>query len=584
MVDPLTRLAVAFGTDKFGYHDYTPNYFALFEHLRDRPVRLLEIGVGGYRDADRGGESLQMWRDFFPRGRITGIDIQQKDMDLGERVRILQGSQVDADFLNDLVRDHGPFDIIIDDGSHRNEHVIESFEILFPTLAPGGIYVAEDLQTAFFPRFGGSLEMTAPNSVAYFAELFAGDMGARDIAAIERFHNMVALHKAGPGRAPRAPCSLPAENARVLALAGADLPGWLEGGAKVAKGARTLKGLKKQLADDGPFDLVIDAGGKTGAKRLAAALPLLEDGARYLLQGTPERTLRALFIAVDHREIAVFFPEAEPHPLAKRTLAIARDAEGVLIHKGANDYPSNFDFDFGHPLALANFDVMERILLEQGRESGLLLFADIMTRAGDEGRARKMLEKLDESGAGSRSYFNVAVRRRKLDGDWQGALSLLKQAVQRYPGDYRIRSQLGGVLAREREWDQAVAEFRRGIDLAPRDPLLHIQLANALGQLGEDAAAVEAARTAVELAPDHAGHHEQLGRLLANAGRFDQAVTVLRRALELNGESPNAYRQLSRALFELERTKEAIEALENALRLRPDNPEYKRWQERLNIA
>ena len=60
MSDPLTRLAVIYGTDKFGYHDYTPNYHCLFQHLRDKPIKMLEIGVGGYGDEDRGGQSLEV--------------------------------------------------------------------------------------------------------------------------------------------------------------------------------------------------------------------------------------------------------------------------------------------------------------------------------------------------------------------------------------------------------------------------------------------------------------------------------------------------------------------------------------------
>lgn len=154
MHDDLTTLAVRHGTDKFGYHDYTPNYHAMFARFRQRPVRVLEIGVGGYGEPDKGGESLATWRDYFPQGRIVGIDIQRKTMDLGPRVRICQGSQVDAEFLAQIVREEGPFDLIIDDGSHQNEHVIESFRLLFPTLAPGGIYAVEDTQTAFVPRRG----------------------------------------------------------------------------------------------------------------------------------------------------------------------------------------------------------------------------------------------------------------------------------------------------------------------------------------------------------------------------------------------------------------------------------------------
>ncbi|MEM8581136.1 MAG: class I SAM-dependent methyltransferase, partial [Pseudomonadota bacterium] len=126
MIDPLSRLAILYGTDKFGLHDYTPNYHRLLRHLRKEPIAMLEIGVGGYADPKAGGRSLEVWRDYFPQGRIIGIDIAAKSLDLGPRVTLAQGSQVDPAFLEDLVTQHGPFDIILDDGSHRNEHVVES--------------------------------------------------------------------------------------------------------------------------------------------------------------------------------------------------------------------------------------------------------------------------------------------------------------------------------------------------------------------------------------------------------------------------------------------------------------------------
>ena len=150
-LDPLSRLAIRHGTDKFGHHNYTPNYWQLFRDWQDRPLRMLEIGVGGYDHPDRGGELLAVWRDFFPKAQITGIDIAKKSLDLGPRVQILQGSQVDLDFLARLERERGPFDIILDDGSHRNDHVIATFEALFPGLSVPGFYVVEDTQTSFFP-------------------------------------------------------------------------------------------------------------------------------------------------------------------------------------------------------------------------------------------------------------------------------------------------------------------------------------------------------------------------------------------------------------------------------------------------
>jgi Methyltransferase domain len=156
-VDPLTRIAMRHGTDKWGTHFYTPVYHQLFAHLRDKPLRLLEIGIGGYEFARLGGASLAMWAEYFPNGRVLGIDIFAKTLDLGPRISTRQGSQDDAAFLGRMSAEHGPFDIVIDDGSHVTAHVIASFNVLFPLLADGGLYVIEDVQTTFWPQFGGSV-------------------------------------------------------------------------------------------------------------------------------------------------------------------------------------------------------------------------------------------------------------------------------------------------------------------------------------------------------------------------------------------------------------------------------------------
>lgn len=156
-LDPLTRLAIRYGTDKWGPHFYTPIYHSLLSTLRSRPIRLLEIGVGGYNFRKLGGASLLMWADYFPHGKIVGLDIASKTLALGPRITFVQGSQTDVALLERIDAEHGPFDIVIDDGSHVPQHVVISFQALFPKLTQEGIYIIEDVQTAFWPRFGGTL-------------------------------------------------------------------------------------------------------------------------------------------------------------------------------------------------------------------------------------------------------------------------------------------------------------------------------------------------------------------------------------------------------------------------------------------
>nr|AHA81984.1 Arm14 [uncultured bacterium] len=154
--DDLGKLAVAYGSDKWAsFHWYTGHYEEQFAKYRDQPVRVLEIGIGGYA-GDLGGGSLRMWKKYFHRGMIFGLDLFDKSALNQPRLTALTGDQADADTLTAIAERYGPFDIVIDDGSHENEHVRTSFDALFPYVRSGGLYVIEDMQTAYIPRFGGT--------------------------------------------------------------------------------------------------------------------------------------------------------------------------------------------------------------------------------------------------------------------------------------------------------------------------------------------------------------------------------------------------------------------------------------------
>lgn len=151
----LARLARKHGTDKLAH-----GYLSAYEHLlgprRLDPLVVLEIGIGGSANPGSGGASLRMWKEYLPKAKICGIDVWDKSSHAEERIEIRQGRQDDHDFLLRVARELGPFDLIIDDGSHINRHIIRSFETLFYYVADGGYYVVEDVHTSYWPRFGGS--------------------------------------------------------------------------------------------------------------------------------------------------------------------------------------------------------------------------------------------------------------------------------------------------------------------------------------------------------------------------------------------------------------------------------------------
>ena len=143
----LKEIGLKYPTNKndYGFLDIYEKYF---QSLRDQKLNILEIGV------DK-GDSLRLWREYFINSNICGLDINKKDFVI-QNVEIYQGDQNDKILLNKIANKYGKFDIIIDDGSHVSKHIINSFNYLFDHLSQNGIYIIEDLQTSYIPRYGGS--------------------------------------------------------------------------------------------------------------------------------------------------------------------------------------------------------------------------------------------------------------------------------------------------------------------------------------------------------------------------------------------------------------------------------------------
>lgn len=146
----LSELALKHGTDKGPqHHNYTAIYERYLDPLRSTRQTLLELGVGGYHYPERGGESLRMWVEYAGGNWvIISIDNNKKEF-IVVGAAIYQYSQDDEAALKVMCETAQPT-IIIDDASHINPLTIRSFEILFPLLASGGLYIIEDTETSYW--------------------------------------------------------------------------------------------------------------------------------------------------------------------------------------------------------------------------------------------------------------------------------------------------------------------------------------------------------------------------------------------------------------------------------------------------
>ncbi|MBP2477768.1 8-demethyl-8-alpha-L-rhamnosyltetracenomycin-C 2'-O-methyltransferase [Crossiella equi] len=183
----LSELASRYESDKWGIHYYTEHYPRYLEPLRDRPLTVLEIGIGGFADPHAGGASLRMWKHYFPRATVYGVDVHDKSPHAQQRIRVLQADQSDPEALLRVVATTGPLDLVVDDGSHQNDHVLTTFRTLFPHVRDGGLYAIEDLQTSYWPRFKGtSEELSSPRTSLGFLKSLVDGLHHEEVLAGHR--------------------------------------------------------------------------------------------------------------------------------------------------------------------------------------------------------------------------------------------------------------------------------------------------------------------------------------------------------------------------------------------------------------
>lgn len=169
----MDELALRHKTDKASDgHNYAKVYESYLGKHRQDPLLIVELGIGGYDDPARGGESLRLWYDYFPNARIVGVDIYDKPGIGNGRIHIVKGGQDNPEIVAQIVEAMGQPDVVIDDASHLCDLTIQAFETWFPALKPGGLYFCEDVHTSLWFDYKGNHDPAAPGTtLKYFQEL-----------------------------------------------------------------------------------------------------------------------------------------------------------------------------------------------------------------------------------------------------------------------------------------------------------------------------------------------------------------------------------------------------------------------------
>jgi len=166
----LSNIMQKYFSDKVLYHDYTLTYENIFKDIRHNSLNILEIGIGSLTSTFSSmknwnndvnnkytpGNSLRAWRDYFYNSNIYGCDIDKEILFEEPRIKTFYMDQTnitDTTFIN-----LPEFDIIIDDGLHRDDVNMYTFRELITRLKSGGIYIIEDLhEISIFQKFQPSI-------------------------------------------------------------------------------------------------------------------------------------------------------------------------------------------------------------------------------------------------------------------------------------------------------------------------------------------------------------------------------------------------------------------------------------------
>lgn len=184
------------------YMHYFDVYERYFKKYRGKKVTVLEIGVAH-------GGSLQMWKEYFgDDALICGVDIKPECKKLEEKnTKIFIGSQSDKEFLRHLKTQIPPIDILIDDGGHKMDQQIITFNELFEHIKDDGIYLCEDLHTSYWDTHGGGFKRDgtfieySKNFIDYLNAYHSKDKGLKvnnftnAVKAIHYYTSMIVIEK-----------------------------------------------------------------------------------------------------------------------------------------------------------------------------------------------------------------------------------------------------------------------------------------------------------------------------------------------------------------------------------------------------
>ena len=159
-------------TDKNTTHSYLELYNTLLTRMRTTATNVLEVGIGNF--GPKNGGSLKLWRDYFTKAQVYGLDIIPREMVLDELLndpRVVLHTRTNAydqNFVDKNFKDMR-FDFMLDDGPHTLESMLKFIELYADLLTDDGILIIEDVQSIDWVSF---FEIQTPEHLKKYIRVY----------------------------------------------------------------------------------------------------------------------------------------------------------------------------------------------------------------------------------------------------------------------------------------------------------------------------------------------------------------------------------------------------------------------------
>lgn len=199
-----------------------------------------------------------------------------------------------------------------------------------------------------------------------------------------------------------------------------------------------------------------------------------------------------------------------------------------------------FEWDFSQPQERMQKVEMETIILASGEKLKILTGLKELKAAVEE-----VMQKIQQN-------------------ELEGALSQLRELIEKYPEDSNVRYLLGVTLGRMQRYEEAIPELTRVTEMAPEFAPAFQQLGFCYQSLKNMDKALENYKKSAELDPANSTNLYNLGLILFEMDKIDEALGYFEKALAAKSDDLDTLEMMARCYVNKGDLPKAVEYLEKA--------------------